>query len=267
MMRIWLICLIFVVFSCISTKRIDMPGLEGKVLTGSDFSQMASGYSWQERDSLSLDAFGKGSIPPFYRRFIPVKVMGTDAVGEKHKAVFFVAPDYFMIGNASDWVRVPLTPMAAQVVADRLDCFLPTKKLVDIIYEQSKVRLNPVPMFAFRDSTVTMIHHHLIIEGQRKGRKGLISGIKKDVVLCSESAMKGKFDRVAIYGWHRPDGLPIQPLYTGHVNRYVDYSHGVRLVYSMIKVDDKWMDYRNLMEDPKLRWLITDEQGRMLLRY
>ncbi len=106
-----------------------MPGLEGKVLTGSDFSQMASGYSWQERDSLSLDAFGKGSIPPFYRRFIPVKVMGTDAVGEKHKAVFFVAPDYFMIGNASDWVRVPLTPMAAQVVADRLDCFLPTKKL------------------------------------------------------------------------------------------------------------------------------------------
>ena len=26
------------------------------------------------------------------------------------------------------------------------------------------------------------------------------------------------------------DGKPIQPLYTGHVNWYVDYSHGVRLV-------------------------------------
>lgn len=244
-----------------------MPQSEGQVLTGSDFCQIASGYSWKERDSLSLQAFGKGSIPPFYRRFIPVKVQGTDSVGGKHKAVFFVASDYFMIGNASDWVRVPLTPMSAQVIADRLDCFLPTKKLVDIIYEQSKVRLNPVPMFAFRDSTLTMIHHHLIIEGQRKGRKGLISGIKKDIVLCSESAMKGKSDRVALYGWHRLDGRVIQPLYTGHINRYVDYSHGVRLVYRRVKVDGKWMDYRNLMEDPKLRWLITDEQGQMRLRY
>ena len=244
-----------------------MPTSKGQVLTGSDFCQIASGYSWKERDSLSLQAFGKGSIPPFYRRFIPVRVQGTDSVGGKHRAIFFVATDYFMIGNASDWVRVPLTPMAAQIVADRLDCFLPTKKLVDIINEQSKVRLNPIPMYAFRDSTITMMHHHLIIEGQRKGRKGLISGIKKDVVLCSESAMKGKSDRVAIYGWHRLDGRPIQPLYTGHINRYVDYSHGVRLVYRRIKVDGKWMDYRNLMDDSKLRCLITDEQGQMLLRY
>ncbi|WP_204310148.1 hypothetical protein, partial [Enterobacter cloacae] len=84
--------------------------------------------------------------------------------------------------------------------------------------------LDPVPMYIFRDSTVTMWQHHLIIEGQRKNRKGLIAGIKKDVVITDLLTRSSKPNRVAIFGWHKPDGIPIQPLYTGHVNWYVDYS-------------------------------------------
>ncbi len=41
-------------------------------------------------------------------------------------------------------------------------------------------------MYAFRDSTITMYQHHLIVEGQRKLRQGLIAGIKKDVVLSGK---------------------------------------------------------------------------------
>jgi len=44
---------------------------------------------------------------------------------------------------------------------------------------------------------------------------------------------------VAIYGWHKLDGKPIQPLYTGHVDWYVDYSHGIRLVSRTIYIDNK----------------------------
>ncbi|MBK8139832.1 MAG: hypothetical protein IPK57_01615 [Chitinophagaceae bacterium] len=51
--------------------------------------------------------------------------------------------------------------------------------MADDIYKAAKVKLEPVPMYAFRDSTPTMWHHHLVIEGQRKGREGLIAGIKK----------------------------------------------------------------------------------------
>lgn len=51
--------------------------------------------------------------------------------------------------------------------------------MVDDIYKAAKVKLEPVPMFAFRDSTPTMWQHHLIIEGQRKDRRGLIAGIKR----------------------------------------------------------------------------------------
>ncbi len=70
-----------------------------------------------------------------------------------------------------------------------------------------------------------------------------------------------KKDKVAIYGWHKPDGKAIQPLYTGHVNWYVDYSHGIRLVYRRIKVNGKFMDYREVLNHPVFHHLLTDESA------
>jgi hypothetical protein len=150
--------------------------------------------------------------------------------------------------------------MAAQRIADSLQCFLPTRKIVDEIYKAAKVKLEPMPMYAFRDSSPTMYHHHLIIEGQRNNRKGLIAGIKKDVVISSKITLDSRPNRVAIYGWHLLSGKPIQPLYTGHVNWYVDYSHGIRLVYKKINVMGKWWDYDTLLYNSRLRKLICDEE-------
>ncbi len=150
-------------------------------------------------------------------------------------------------------------PMAAQQIADSLNCFLPTKKMVDIIYEQAKVKLAPIPMFAYRDSSVIMWQHHLMIEGQRQGRKGLIAGIKKDVVISPSMLKDSKQDRVAIYGWHLLNGTPIQPLYSGHVNWYADYSHGARLVYRKIKINGREMDYTSVMTHPIYYKLLSDE--------
>lgn len=122
-------------------------------------------------------------------------------------------------------------------------------------------------MYAFRDSSVTMWQHHLIIEGQRKGRKGLIAGIKKDVVLSGKLTRDAKPGREAIYGWHKLDGKPIQPLYTGHINWWVDYSHGIRLVYRTIWVNGNAMDYTAVFKDPSLQKLLCDEAWCDFLRY
>src|SRR5207253_1071838 len=56
----------------------------------------------------------------------------------------------------------------------------------------------------------------------------LIAGIKKDVVITNRLGEKP--NHVAIYGWHKLDGDPIQPLTIVHISPYVDYSHGIRLV-------------------------------------
>lgn len=216
---------------------------------------------WEARDSFVVREILSGNVPDFLRRFVPVHTSIIDSTsGKLIKATFYVSPDYLSVGNNNDWARINISPMAAQRIADSFHCFLPTRGMVDIIYEAAKVKLEPVPMYAFRDSTPTMWQHHLIIEGQRKSKKGLIAGIKKDIVISGKLSREKKNDRVAIYGWHMPDGKPIQPLYTGHINWWVDYSQAIRLIYRKIKIDGKWMDYIDVMRHPVLQKLICDEE-------
>lgn len=262
--------LLFAVFylaACHTGREMEWP--ENRTgLTGSAFYERAAALQWAARDSLVVKEALSGNLPPFLRQFVPVRVSILDSnSGKKINAIFYVAPDYLSIGTKDDWARVCITPYAAQRIADSLGCFLPTRKMVDDIYRAAELKLTPVPLFAYRDSTPTMWQHHLIIEGQRKGRKGLIAGIKKDVVISGKISRDKKPDRVAIYGWHQPGGRPIQPLYTGHIYWWVDYSQGIRLVYRRINVEGKWMDYPDVLKDPRLNRLICDEADCDFFRY
>ncbi|MBX0331960.1 hypothetical protein K3G39_01775 [Pontibacter sp. HSC-14F20] len=245
--------------SCTSHRQLTLPTRPATALSGSAFYQQAAGYTWQQRDSLAVREILSGNMPDFFQKFVAIPITTSRADGTTIQAVFYASPDYMSIGNEKDWARIPLTPMAGQQLADSLGCFLPTRKMVNTIYEHATVKLEPLPLYALRDSTPTMFHHHLMIEGQRQGRKGLIAGIKKDVVISSKVSQDPRPNRVAIYGWHRPDGKPIQQLYTGHINWYVDYSHGIRLIHRKLKVDGKWMDYTQVLQDPELRQLLCDE--------
>ncbi len=246
-------------------------------LSGIDFYHQAFAMKWAGRDSFAIKEIMAGNVPSFLKKFVAVNVSIIDSITRKTiKATYYVSPDYLSIGTDADWARINITPNAAQKIADSFHCFLPTRKMVDDIYQAAKVKLEPVPMYAFRDSTPTMWQHHLIVEGQRKGRNGLIAGIQKDVVISGKILRDGRPDRVAIYGWHKLDGKPIQPLYTGHINWWVDYSQGIRLVYQKIKVEarpngssgrSKWMDYKDVLKDPRLQKLLCDEAFCDFYRY
>lgn len=257
----FLTCFLFLLFfSCSRYQRIDAPQRRSN-LAGTAYYKTAASYKWQQRDSITIQEVLNGNIPSFLKKFVPINVSILDSsTGKFIKATYYVSPDYLSVGTDDDWARVNITPTAAQRIADSLHCFLPTRKMVDDIYKAAKIKLEPVPLYAFRDSTPTMYHHHLILEGQRKGRNGLIAGIKKDVVISEKISRDKRPDRVAIYGWHKLDGKPIQPLYTGHINWWVDYSQGIRLVYRKIKVNREWMDYIDVMKDPVLKRLLCDEE-------
>ena len=66
---------------------------------------------------------------------------------------------------------------------------------------------------------------------------------------------------VAIYGWHKADGKPIQPLYTGHADYYADYSHGIRLVQLAltVEINDVKHTVPEVLANPELAPLLSDE--------
>jgi hypothetical protein len=257
----------FVLFSCNSSRHLHLPERKSNAITGNEFYHEVFAIDRIEREELAKNEILEGNMPSFLKKFVKIKTSITAENGKVIHAYYFVLPDYLSIGSDDDFARIPLTPMTAQLIADSLHCFLPTRKMVNDIYQQAKVKIEPVPMYAFRDSAVTMYQHNLIIEGQRKLRKGLIAGIKKDVVITGMLTRSSKPNRVAIYGWQKLDGKPIQPLYTGHVNWYVDYSHGIRLVYRTIYVDKKPMDYIDVLKDKTLRKLLCDEEFCDCYRY
>lgn len=263
------LCLVSLVITsaCNLPRHLVLTPRSDTAETGTEFYKSISAVDRAQREKLAQNEILNGNVPLFLRKFVKIKTSITDSAGKKINAVYFVLPDYLSIGSDKDFARIPLTPITAQVIADSLHCFLPTRKMVDDIYKTAKVKLEPVPMYAFRDSSVTMYQHNLIIEGQRRLRKGLISGIKKDVVITGSIKRNKNPDRVAIYGWHHLNGHPIQSLYTGHVNWYVDYSHGIRLIYRIVYVNKKPVDYVDILKDKTLRRLLCDEDDCDFYRY
>ena len=156
--------------------------------------------------------------------------------GKTNSATYFVTPDYLAIGSDDDYLLTPITPTTAQKIADLLHCSLPTRKMVNDIHSAAEVKLtpSPIPPSAAMATVPIFIQHNATVLAQRKEQLAghplgaLVAGHKKDVIISNRLAEKA--GRVAIYGWHKPDGKAIQPLTIVHKDTWADYSHGIRLV-------------------------------------
>ena len=241
--------------------------------SGSEFMNALLGTTFQQREPQILAAFLAGNIPDISREFIRLTSTFQDANGNDHVVEYDVMSDYLSVGTNEDYCRVPMGPSTAQKIADAYGCFLTTRKLCDDIWAHATVKLSPIPYAPVGDNNSQVykfIEHNTDINAARDAAGGkiheLIAGIKKDVVICNE--VKTKPSYVAIYGWHYLTGIRIQPLYMGHVDFYVDYSHGIRLVNDIVRVDGVPMSAHEILKDPVLYKLLSDETGAMrLTRY
>ncbi|MBL8756535.1 MAG: hypothetical protein JNK15_24790 [Planctomycetes bacterium] len=230
-------------------------------LGGSEWASAHATLPLADREALALQEFEQGNVPSFLRDLVPVTLCATwDGTG--HSATVFVTPDYFGIGTDADWLRLPLSPGTAQVIADRLDCVLPTRRIVDAVWQQAAVKVAPHPFSPQEHDIVALplfLAHHRAVEAARPpaDRALLFAGHKKDVVV---SPLLAEFpNRVVIYGWHRLDGRPIQPLWKGHTRGHVDYSHGIRFVARAMLVDGKATTVDEVLADPVRHVLLSDE--------
>jgi hypothetical protein len=186
-----------------------------------------------------------------------VKVSNSEAT-----AIFRVAPDYFAIGSDDDYFLIPMTPMTSQTIADELGCALPTRIMVDEIWRAAAVKLVPAPISP-SPAMITVPAGRAQRHGARAPRAppcirlGHPRGRAQKG--CGNHVNPSARPKVAIYGWHRADGNPIQPLHLGHTANWVDYSHGVRLVAREMTVNGAPTTVEAVLADSALCALLSDE--------
>lgn len=239
--------------------RLAFPDRPPGAPTGSQFQQRIAALPREQRDAAIRQEVLRGNVPESSRRLKPIRVEAADPSGAKHTATYFVMPDYLAVGTDDDFFRVPITPQSALAIGDQFDASLITAKISDDLFAAAEIKLDPKPLTKDREAIATFFQHHQIIEEQLAGkpRGTLVVGTKKDVVLTNR--LKEKPHKVAIYGWHFPDGRPIQPLYVGHVDWYVDYSHGVRLMSQQMLVDGQRCNVSDVLKNPALCSLLSGE--------
>ncbi len=240
----------------IPARPADAPGWRG-------LAPRVASIEGEERERLIGEQLARGNLPSFLRRLRPVTFEGRLAGGRPVHVVTCVTPDYLAVGSDDDHMLVPMALAGARALAQRFGFLLPTRRIVDAVHAQADVRLLPSPLPAGdrMRSTEYFVRHDRMIEAQRAATgasaDALTAGHKKDIVLTP--ALWRNPGQIAIYGWHRADGRPIQPLSTVHGARYADYSHGVRLVSATAFVDGAARRLTDLLADPEYSRLLSDE--------
>jgi len=241
--------------------------------------------------------FMSGNVPDFMRPENWPEITIQRTIGEQTvRATVRVCPDYLAIGSNEDYVRIPMSPLAAQRIADHFGFALPTMRLVDIIEDESKrlggrLPFHQAPEIAKRmkiawdagqvDGRWTMspdftkMQNRMIEEDlDALPDQGVIrTGHKKDVIYHPGTNL-GAFmvdkrtgqrvkvaDRgVAIY---HPR---IQPANIPHEETFFDYSHGIRLIHGRVRLTitdrdgnshDETMSMRDLLNHPEYFRLLS----------
>ena len=265
MLRILLIIALTVLLSnaCFS-QTLPLPARTTDAISSSDFIHQIEPLALADREQVISSEILKGNAPASLTNLYAVNL--TNVInGQTNTATIFVTRDYLSIGADADHFLTPLTPATAQRIADELGCMLPTRKMVDAIYSAAQIKLAPqpiqpdakmttVPVFAAHNE---IIRTQLVTLGKARISTALIAGHKKDVVISTKLA--ALTNRVAIYGWHRTNGVAIQPLYLGHRADWADYSHGIRLVSQTMLLNGQRTNINAVLTDSNLCSLLSDE--------
>jgi hypothetical protein len=222
----------------------------------------------EEREHLILDEVKNGNYPSFLDNPVSVSYTACDSEGVSRKVTLFVSPNYVSVGSKDDIFIVPLTPMTGTAIARLFDASLPTPMLVDTIYERASLKLEPfnyIPRGNRNETPDILYDHSRVVMAQIKAAGEqpdvFVAGVKKDVVISSKLSDSNRDHHVTIYGWHKLDGKPIQPVTNIHIDTYVDYSHGIRLVMQRVLVDGEEHRYDDILRDPLLYTLLSREQA------
>lgn len=250
------------------SQTLPVPPRSLSAPTGSQFYPIIASLPLQAREDTIFKHITEGNIPNFLRVLDTITTTQT-INGTLCTLEYYVTSDYLSVGSDDDYFLMPMTPILAQRIANYLHCTLPTKIMVDQIYAKASVKLRPqpIPPDANMDKVPRFWQHNDSVKALRIPLLGtfpagsLVGGTKKDIIIDKKiySWLKPAVPKpVVIYGWHQLNGSPIQPTYNGHGETYADYSHGVRLVQRMAKINGTEISLIDIVQDPNYYSLIAD---------
>jgi len=249
-------------------RRLNIALRKADAEAGSSFMKRIAPMSREEREKEIYKALSAGNLPGFLRNTVTIQGEFADAAGIVHKVQYEVMPDYLSVGSDADFYRIPMNPHTAQRLPNLYGASLITSKLSNHIFSKAAIKLKPFPYTPVgheNESVEKFAEHNAQIEKQKAeagGKNGqLVAGIKKDVILSNR--MTEQAGKVVIYGWHKSTGAFIQPVYGGHVDWYVDYSHGIRLVNNQVHIDGRPFLLTEVLSDPVLYKIFSDEESPM----
>jgi hypothetical protein len=242
--------------------HLKLPPRPPSAPTGTDLRWQLEDLPLVEREERLFLEISLGNVPAHLRRFTSVTLQHKELLGQ-----IWALPDYLSVGADEDFFLMPMTPFLAQRVADLTSTTLPTRAMVDGIWRAATVKLDPQPILpspAMVTVPVFWDHHSLVMATRRQlgfSFTELTAGHKKDVVITPRLYQHSPGARVAIYGWHRADRRPIQPLFLGHGGNYADYSHGIRLIHSRMILNGQSTTVESVLLDSALAPLLNDESS------
>lgn len=245
----------------LGAQSIDLPPRPADAPGGTALIAAITDLPIDERERRIIAAITRGNVPSWNRRWIPIEVR-RQLASSTVRITFWTLPDYLAVGSDDDWFLVPLSPQAATRIGELIGASLPTPVMVDAIWKAAvKLGADSIAPSAAMVTVPVFAEHNRLVVARRNAANAtlgaLVAGHKKDLVLTPRlDTLPG---RVAIYGWHRSDGTPIQPLHLGHGSGHVDYSHGVRMVRDRVMLDGVEHDLANVLRDPLLSRLLSDE--------
>ena len=197
-----------------------------------------------------------------------------------------VQSDVLAVGTPEDYIRLPMTPNAAQGIANLIPggALLTTPLIEYRIWQQAQHKLPPTDMAPNRGINLEQFREHsALIDNQLAARGAtsgqLITGHKKGVVIANFY----KPGKVLICCWFRPPPAadvfddrraigtpgrqPVQPKSNIHGDFYFDYSHGIRLVHPFAVLNGQEIPTAQVYQHPVYSNLVSDDGPLRVLRY
>jgi len=133
--------------------------------------------------------------------------------------MLFASCDF--VSNSDGYL--PMSAALAQEIAVKEDMLLPSPEVVDEIYRQSDCQIYTRAKDPANLANIKKQSDEALKQKASCPDKGLVAGHYKTITV--------RGSEIGLYGWYTRTGQRIQNFFSGHSLDYVDYSHGLRLIY------------------------------------